>query len=842
LAGGKLSLINKETRNNIPGLFKVIQRNDITTLFLPTAFLKFIFKEEEYAALFPANVKHIAAAGERLMISDYLKGYLQARHVYLHNHYGPTETHVVTALTLDPKEEIPGIPSIGKPVSNTAIFILDKGHHLQPIGIPGELYIGGIQVGRGYWGKEDLTAERFTTNPFVQGERIYKTGDLARWLPDGNIEFLDRIDHQVKVRGFRVELEEIQRQLLRHTKINETVVLAREDNEDRYLCAYVVSEEKIEVSELREFLASKLPGYMIPAYFVSLDQLPLTPNGKIHRKALPAPVLQAGDRYVAPGSEMEKQLVEIWWEVLGTPAHTPVSIGIDDNFFQSGGHSLKATILISKLHKRLNVKVPLAEIFKKPTIRELAQYIETQEKDRYTSLERTEKKEYYRLSSAQKRLYILQQMDLNSTNYNMSGVFIIGGKWSREKFEKACQNLIHRHEVLRTSFHLLSGEAIQRIYDRVEFQISCKKMDSEEDVRNRIKEFVKPFDLSKAPLFRVELIELAKEKHVVLLDLHHIISDGSSIEILIDEFAQLYKGKSLNCLPVQYKDYTAWLNIRLNEEKLKEQQNYWLRKLEDFMFTRFPVDHFDFTGVEGKEKHLDIDSSIYEKIKNFCFNHNITKFIFMITAFAIALSREIDQSDITIGIPVSIRKHPDLKHLIGIFLNVLLIRTIVDDEDTFLNILVKNKKSVMEALNNQDYPYELLYDKIAGKIHLQNDELFSILFNYISVETNNEISSDNSKIDTPGTKKISPKYDMTLYVYDAPGYMKLNLVYKGNIYDENSIKYFLDSLFVTIQSILENENMSLSQLSSAAVPDEPDENDLDAEFEQYDDDDSLDFN
>ncbi|MFC2146035.1 amino acid adenylation domain-containing protein [Acidobacteriota bacterium] len=842
LAGGKLSLIDNETRNNIPGLFTIIEKNDITTLFLPTAFLKFIFKEEEYVELFPANVKHIAAAGERLMISDHLKGYLQVNHVYLHNHYGPTETHVVTSLTLDPKEEIPEIPSIGKPILNTTIFILDKGHHLQPIGIPGELYIGGIQVGRGYLGKEHLTAERFIANPFGEGERIYKTGDLARWLSDGNIEFLDRIDHQVKIRGFRVELEEIERQLLQHNKINESVVLAREDNEDRYLCAYVAADEKIDVSELRDFLANKLPGYMIPAYFVSLDKLPLTPNGKIHRKALPVPVLQVGDRYVAPGSEMEEQLVEIWSEVLGTSAHTPVSIGIDDNFFQLGGHSLKATILISKLHKTLNVKVPLAEIFKKPTIRGLCKYIEAKEKDRYTAVEKTEKKEYYRLSSAQKRLYILQQMDLKSINYNMSGVFIIEGKWSRKKFEKACQNLINRHEVLRTSFQLVNGEAIQRIDDQVEFQISCKKMNAEEDVKNQIKEFVKPFDLSKAPLFRVELIELAKEKNVVLLDIHHIISDGSSIEILINEFVHLYKGKSLTPLPVQYKDYTAWLNIRLNEEKLGEQQNYWLRKLEDFLFTRFPVDHHDFTGVEGKEKHLDIDSSIFEKIKKFCFNHNVTKFIFMITAFTIALSREIDQSDITIGIPVSIRKHSDLKHLIGIFLNVLLIRTIVDEEDTFLNHLAKNKKSVMEALNNQDYPYEILYDKVAGKIHLKNDELFSILFNYISVETNKEIFTDDFKIDTLETKNISPKYDMTLYVYDAPDYMALNLVYKGNIYDENSIKYLLDSFSITIQSVLENENMSLSQLSSGTVPDEPDENDLDAKFEQYYDDDSSDFN
>ncbi|UCH95245.1 MAG: amino acid adenylation domain-containing protein, partial [Candidatus Aminicenantes bacterium] len=577
-AGGTLVLIDKETRNDIPLLFKTIEKNDIKTLFLPASYLKFVLSEEDYIDLMPEKVNHIVTAGEQAVITDELRRYLRLNRVYFHNHYGPTESHVVTTLTLGPDEEMPHLPSIGRPVSNTAIYIMNKGMHLVPTGVPGELVIGGMQVGRGYLNRPEITAEKFCLrrpgalfektapgprkNFLLEGTRglaplslkapgknsmqpcnhasmpsphlpispipqfpIYRTGDLARWLAEGNIEFLGRIDHQVKIRGFRVELGEIESRLLNHPDIKEAVVSARRDErENIYLCAYIVSDKELIVSDLREYLANGLPGYMIPQYFMQLERIPLNPNGKIDRKVLPEPVIKPGESYAAPQNEIEDKLAAIWQEVLGLDRE----IGIDDNFFELGGHSLKATILIAKILKILNIRVPLAEIFQTPDIRGIARYImetgTTAAKPvRYHRLGPYEEKDYYPLSSAQKRLYVLDRLVLSNTVYNLPMVVVLEGKPDRQRVEEAFHKLIQRHESFRTSFVMANGEPYQKIRHEVEFEIEYhiakRKAQSTERNEERhapcavrcastIKNFIRPFDLSQAPLLRVGLVEL----------------------------------------------------------------------------------------------------------------------------------------------------------------------------------------------------------------------------------------------------------------------------------------------------------------------------------------------
>ncbi|MCP5104179.1 MAG: AMP-binding protein, partial [bacterium] len=356
LAGGTLFLVCRETVENVPRLFKVIEANRIGTLFLPTSFFKFLFNEPEYADVFPGCVSHIVTAGEQLIVSGGMRDYLKATGVYLHNHYGPAETHVVTALTLDSRGEIPGIPSIGEPLMNTRICIVNSAFHLQPVGIAGELVIGGIQVGRGYMNNPELTAERFLNKSFsgVQGAVFqknpwppeacfYRTGDLARFLPDGTIEFLGRIDHQVKIRGFRVEPGEIENRLLDIHGVKESVVVAGKDRKgEKYLCAYIVPEGEAatNTSVIRSMLAGVLPDYMVPAYFVPMEKIPLTVNGKVNRSALPGPELEIGEDFAAPGDMVEMKLAELWSRVLGVDKNR---IGLDANFFELGGHSLKAT-------------------------------------------------------------------------------------------------------------------------------------------------------------------------------------------------------------------------------------------------------------------------------------------------------------------------------------------------------------------------------------------------------------------------------------------------------------------------------------------------------------------
>jgi amino acid adenylation domain-containing protein len=379
LAGGTLSLVNREKRLDLPSLFNVIKENGIKTLFLPASFVKFIFNEDEYIDIFPRNVEHLVTAGEQIIVTDKFKRYLKENSVYLHNHYGPAETHVVTALTIDPKGDIPTLPSIGKPLINTAIYILNKSMNLQPIGVTGELYIGGVQVGRGYLGKEALTRDSYIDNPFVKDGRLYRTGDQARWLADGNIEFLGRIDHQVKIRGFRVELGEIESRLMAVDTITEAVVVARqergaaeeENTGQKYLCAYAVADEKIEFSEVKEILTRNLPDYMVPEYFVQLKEIPLTSHGKIDRRALPDPKgeMNRETAYEAPTNEDEEKIIGIWADVLGLE---PQSIGINDNFFDLGGNSLNILKANSRLNKAFPYDISISSLFLYKTAGELA--------------------------------------------------------------------------------------------------------------------------------------------------------------------------------------------------------------------------------------------------------------------------------------------------------------------------------------------------------------------------------------------------------------------------------------------------------------------------------------
>ncbi|HLP59825.1 MAG TPA: condensation domain-containing protein, partial [Candidatus Deferrimicrobium sp.] len=590
LAGGRLFLIAKDTLSDIPALLNIVEKNNIRTLFLPASFLKFMSGEENYIRLLPSCIEHIITAGEQVIINDGFKKFLQRNNVYFHNHYGPSETHVVTALTLKPGDGIPALPSIGRPVSNTGIYLLDKVLQLVPAGVAGELFITGYQVGRGYLNNPELTAEKFgpqialinksfgkSRNPFSKGFLaaggiLYRTGDLARWLPDGNIEFLGRIDHQVKIRGFRVELGEIENRLLNYPGIKEAVVVVREgDNGDKYICAYVVSDVENAIPGLRDSLSKELPEYMIPSYFVPLEKIPLTPSGKIDRRALHKPGLKADDTSTAPRDEIEERLAKLWAEALELGK---TRIGIDANFFELGGHSLRATILIAKIHKDFQTKIPLSELFKAPRIREMAEYIRNTVKERPISIDPVEEKEYYECSFAQKRLYIESLVQTGSTAYNMPIIMELAGNLDYAKLENAFLSLIRRHENLRTSFDVVEDHAVQKVHRLEDISFSIER------AAETIEDFIKPFDLSRAPVFRVGLIKKEEKRHILMVDMHHIISDGISLKTLAGEFMALYDGNELPSLRIQYKDFSEWQNRLFRSQEIEKQKKYWLSVFE----------------------------------------------------------------------------------------------------------------------------------------------------------------------------------------------------------------------------------------------------------------------
>jgi amino acid adenylation domain-containing protein len=801
VGGGTVFLVDRDTRQDIAELFRLVERNDIRSVFLPASFVKFIFNRDEYSEYLPRRVKHIITAGEQLVVSRLLRDYLVRYNISLHNHYGPTEAHVVTSLTLGPGVEIPELPCIGRPVLNTSINIVDPQENLLPVGVPGEVVVSSAQVGRGYLNKPEMTAEKFIeyrsyrTHRTYRTYRTYKTGDLARWLPDPAargayiIEFLGRRDFQVKVRGFRIELGEIESQLMKHPGIKEVVVIDREgERGEKYLCAYIVFSggaaiDRIAVNtELREYLSRTLPDYMIPSYFVPLKNIPLTPNKKVDRRALPEPHITAGDAYVPPGTPLQKKLVETWSQILGIEGQ---HIGIDDNFFSLGGHSLKATVLVSRLNKVLGANVLLAEMFTYPTIRELAGHIEGSGRVIHADIEPVEEKEYYPLSPAQKRLYVLQQMDKNNMSYNMPGAVIVEGDLEKEKLTRVFKRLIERHESLRTSFQVVNDEPVQRIHDEPEFEIENYPA-TEEGA------FIRPFDLSRAPLLRLGLIKTGEKTHTLMFDMHHIITDGTSQGIFTREFMQLYAGRELPLLNLQYKDYSQWLRSAVRTEALKKQEVYWLNRFKgEAPVLALPYDspRPAVSRFEGDRQGFLLEEGETAALRRKAARHEATLYMILLAVFNVLLWKLSGQEDIIVGTPIAARRHADLEPIIGMFVNTLAMRHFPSGEKTFKAFLNEVKTNTLKAFENQEYPFEELVEKANVPRDAGRNPLFDVMFALQNWERGGG--------EIPGLvlkpypfENRTAKFDLNLDAVEMAGCIAFSLEYGTALFKEDTIKRF----------------------------------------------------
>ena len=828
LAGGQLFLIDKEIRADIPALLRLIEKNDIRTLFLPVSFLKVIFQEDEYFKLIPPCIEHMVAAGEQLVVGHNLKTYLKEKKVYLHNHYGPSETHVVTTLTIDPLgaiDEISEFPSIGKPLMNTGIYIMDKYGKLMPPGSAGEIWIGGEQVGRGYLNRPELTAEKFKKHRSYRSYKtyisFYKTGDLGRLLPDPAargayiIEFLGRMDHQVKIRGFRVEPGEIESRLAGYPGIKEAVIVVQEDKSDNYLCAYIVSGKECQASELREFLAKELPDYMVPSYFVQLDKIPLTPNGKIDRKVLPKPGLKIDETYIEPRDEIEKQLVEIWANVLEIEKE---SISIDTNFFQLGGHSLKLTMMKLKLHRSLNIEIPLKELFKRPTIEKIAEYIRHMKrgaKNKYAVLDNVEKKEYYELSSTQKQLFILEKTEISiNTAYNLPGVMLLEGELDNLRFEDTVKALLKRHESFRTSFDIMQGKPVQLIHDSTALEMKYLTA-QENEIEQIIKDFIKPFDLRKTPLLRAALVHLQCGKNLFLFDMHHIIADGVSMGILVRDFVNLYGGSTLPKLQVQYKDYAVWQNNFFNSDEMKKQEEYWLNKFKgNIPILNMPTDYPrpSVKNFEGNIVKYEIDTPLTNKIKTLIIEKQTTIYIALLAVFNILLSKYTGQDDIIAGCPTAGRNHPDLENIIGMFVNTLAMRNYPQKEKSAGIFLDEVKKNAWEAFENQDYPLEELVSKLKIIKNYNRNPLFDILFVSEKLDIPKLALQELTFSPYHFENKIS-HMDLVFYIEEIEEKIELRMEYAASLFKQSNIERLLTHYVEIIEQVVANINIKLADIT-----------------------------
>ncbi|MCZ8521355.1 MULTISPECIES: non-ribosomal peptide synthetase [Paenibacillus] len=758
----------------------------------------------------------------------------------LFNVYGPTETTIWSTASELKGDQV----RIGSPIMNTQVYILGAGEQLQPVGAAGELYIGGDGVARGYVNRPDLTAEKFTLNPHVPGGRMYRTGDLARWLPDGELEYLGRIDGQVKIRGYRIETGEIEAKLLAHSAIREAAVTAFEEGGGRQaLCAYITAapgQEAPAPAELRTCLARSLPEYMLPAAFVAVERLPLTPSGKLDRRALPRPHEQWSGRaaYAAPRDQREAALARIWQELLGVER-----VGLHDHFFELGGHSLKAMSLAARIHKEMHVEAALRDLFAHPTLEEMASHLGRLDGTAHSAIPQVPEQPYYTVSSAQQRLYVLAQLEDLQTSYNMPGVFRLSGAWDRARLAEAFAGMIERHEALRTSFGLVNGEPVQYVHPAAAFELEELKpgplrsalewegtgngqysrptgqplpasyphashtADSELELYGQIARFIRPFDLSRAPLLRAGLLPLPGGEAILFVDLHHIVSDGVSMDVLVREWLQLYNGETLPPLRVQYKDYAAWQREQLQGERLKRQEAYWLDALGgELPVLGLPLDlpRPALQSFEGGRARLVLPQELTRQLKALCAREGVTLSMLLLAGFQVLLSRYSGQEDVIVGVPAAGRPHADLERVLGMFVHTLPMRGRPEGVKTFLQFLQEVKAGALEAYEHQDYPFEQVVERLNLPRDLSRNPVFDVMF----VMQN---AGQGGPLETPAGVSITPlrfenpmsKFDLTLQAVER---IELETV-------ELELEYAAKLIFpATAERILRNYEQLLGQI------------------------------
>ncbi|WP_432408907.1 amino acid adenylation domain-containing protein [Wukongibacter sp. M2B1] len=811
--GGKTVTLPPNFHMTSENICELIEKHRVTiTDFVPSVFNVIVKqisdgkKEKEMLS----SLKNVVLGGEEITPFTTHKFLEKFPEIRITNLYGPTEASIGCIYYRVKGEEGNKIP-IGKPISNMEIYIMDKYRNLVPIGIDGEIYIGGRGVGLGYINNIEKSEEVFLDNPFRPSEKMYRTGDLARWLPDGNIEFLGRIDHQVKIRGFRIEPGEIEAQLLKHGSVKEAVVIDRKGKDnDKYLCAYIVSEEEISVSDLRKHLSKELPEYMVPSYFVQLEKIPLTPNGKIDRRSLPLPEgnISTGVEYEAPSSITEEKLVEIWKEILGIE-----KIGINDNFFSLGGHSLRAAAMVSKIHKEMNVEVPLREVFRLATVKSLAKYIKEAKSSIYIGIQPVEKKEYYLLSSAQKRLYVLNQLEGRGIGYNMPSAMLLRGDIDKERIEETFRKLVKRHEALRTYFKLVEGEPMQVVEEEVEFKVETRSK-GKERVDDIVREFIRPFELDKAPLFRVGMIEISENEHILMLDMHHIISDGVSSNILTREFTSQYEGKKLPELKIQYKDFTKWQNDLLKGEAIKKQEEYWLEVFSgEIPVLNMPTDYPrpSLQSFKGDRMGFKIDEGLVRDLRSIAAETGSTMYMVILAAYNVLLSKYSGQEDIVVGSTIAGRPHPDLEEIMGMFVNTLAMRNQAKGEKSFREFLLEVKEKALKAYENQDYQFEELVEKLSIPRDMSRNPLFDTMFTMQNIESE-ELKIEDVKFETYGIENKAAKFDLTLSAVEAGEIIEFDLEYCTELYKKETIQRLSRHFKNILRKIAENPEESIDQI------------------------------
>ena len=860
LSGACMMMATEEIKKDIKKFRSYIE-NGVTTAILPPQY---------YALSGIKGLRSIVTAGSessREIVEDGIRN-----HRKYSNDYGPTEVTVCAAhWECEAGMAIPDRIPIGKPILNKQIYIMN-GNSLCGIGVPGELCIAGTGLARGYLNRPELTEEKFVRNPYGEG-RLYRTGDLARWLPDGNIEFLGRIDEQVKLRGFRIELGEIEAVIRKEAEIKDCTVIIRKDMAgEPEIYAYLVSDEEINLEKIRRNIARSLAPYMLPACMTQIDTIPLNRNGKIDKKALPEIAGRISGEYTAPVNETEAIICRIFCEILQIK-----QAGATDSFFELGGHSLRAMRMINRIEEETGVRIALKEVFKASTPRQLAELAETRRNAGrgYEPIPAAEEKEYYPMSSAQKRTYLLWQMDREGTSYNMPMAIRLTGEVRPEGIRAALKEMINRHEILRTRFLTVNGEPVQKILKETEadpdFTVfggpitegtvtegtvtedtvtegtatedtvtegtvtegtvtedtvtedtvtedtvteDTATEDTAAEEKELVKSFIRPFDLEKAQLLRAALVR-RQEGYLLMLDMHHIVSDGMSAGIFFREFAAIYNGEGLTTAARQYKDYSEWMRSR----DLTAQKDYWVSLFRDEIpVLDLPLDFHrpQEQSFKGGEVYRSTGRELGDRIRAAAKKAGATEYMVLLSAAMVLLGKYSRQEDIVIGSPVSGRTHKDTEGMLGMFVNTLAMRGKPEGGRTYADFLKEIRESCLKAYENQEYPFEELVEAVEVRRDISRNPLFDVML-VLQNNEREEIKLNGADTRMTGQEHTIAKFDLTFNLWEKEGEYLIMLEYCSDLFKEESAQRMLDHYHVVLQQVTEQEEILLRDIETATA-------------------------
>jgi tyrocidine synthetase III len=699
----------------------------------------------------------------------------------------------------------------GKPVQNARYYILDDDLNPLPKGIIGDLYIGGDCLAIGYVNEISLTRGKFIDSPFPGAGKLYRTGDLARFFEDGNIELIGRKDFQIKIRGFRVELGEIEGQILKYPGIKDLAVLIDKNVlNEKYISAFYTADEYIGADTIRTFLRAELPDYMIPAYMIRVEAIPVTMNGKVDRGALLRLIAHDKDNSIKkPVSDAEIRIARIWADVLN---YDPEKIGQQSDFFEIGGHSLNATILQARIEKEFDITIPLRHIFNFPVLEAFAKCIPTAMTG-IMEIPGAPEQEYYPVTSGQKRLYSLYSLHEQSTTYNISGCLKLQGRPDTERISAVAARIIQTQESLRTSFAERGHEIVQIVHPAVPFALQRIRVSDDMDP-DQFASFIKPFDLGTAPLFRLSLLETDAGTSYLLLDMHHIISDGLSVNKFLADFALGYNGGEILPPLIRFRDYAVWANSAGYFNKISGQERFWLDQFRDgFQRLRLPLDYERPSWQQYEGDHIDfqLPPGLTEGISRLEKDSGATLFMVILAIYNVLLAKTGGQEEIIIGTPVVSRPHADLLSVIGFFVNTVALKNSVNPDASFKSLLAAVKENTIGAFENQDYPFERLASKIDGRRDPGYNPVFDVMLEFDNLDLTAPVLNGLKTEIMPDIARRA-KFDLTLGVYPAPGSIRFRIGYSTLLFDPGTIIWMRDCFLQLTEMLIDHPDRPIKDI------------------------------